>query len=200
MKLRSTLSPKLTMRRSLVPILLIVCAFAAFPPILRELFSVKLPVAEFVAHHSTRALTDFTFSQGSTRNLRLDDFHGTLILVNVWATWCRPCQEEMASLNHLALLLANKDIKIIPISIDVSGTVAVRSFYERLELNNLSIYVDPSKNVMGALGVTGIPTTILIGRDGREIGRVVGPAQWDAPESVKHLMELTGQYPPNAPR
>jgi len=182
----------------LIPILIIVFAFVAVPPILRELFSAKLPVAEFVVHHSTRALTDF--SQGSSRNLSLEDFRGTHILVNVWATWCRPCQEEMASLNRLALLLANKDIKIIPISIDVSGPVAVRSFYERLALNNLSIYVDPSKNVMGALGVTGIPTTILIGRDGREIGRVVGPAQWDAPESVKHLMELTGQYPPNAPR
>ena len=188
------------MRRSLIPILIIVFAFVAVPPILRELFPAKLPVAEFVVHHSTRALTDFTFSQGSSRNLSLEDFRGTHILVNVWATWCRPCQEEMASLNHLALLLANKDIKIIPISIDVSGPVAVRSFYERLALNNLSIYVDPAKNVMGALGVTGIPTTILIGRDGREIGRVVGPAQWDAPESVKHVMELTAQYPPNAPR
>ena len=93
----------------------------------------------------------------------------------------------MASLNHLALLFADKNIKIVPISIDVSGAISVRSFYERLGLNNLLIYVDPSKNVMDALGITGIPTTILIDRDGREIGRMVGPAQWDAPESVKHI-------------
>ena len=62
------------MRRSLIPILIIVFAFVAAPPILRELFSAKLPVAEFVVHHSTRALTDFTFSQGSSRNLSLEDF------------------------------------------------------------------------------------------------------------------------------
>ena len=180
------------MRRSLIPILIIVCAFVAFPPLLREFFPLKLPAAELVAHNSPRALIDFTFSDGSRRNLTLDHFRGTLILVNVWATWCPPWKEEMASLNHLALLFANKNIKIVPISIDVSGALTVRSFYERLGLNNLSIYVDPTKNVMDALGITGIPTTILIGRDGREIGRMVGPAQWDAPESVKRITEIAG--------
>jgi hypothetical protein len=98
----------------------------------------------------------------------------------------------MASLNHLASLFANKNIRIVPISIDISGAVTVQSFYERLGLSNLPIYVDPSKNVMDALGIIGIPTTILIGRNGREIGRMVGPAQWDAPESVKHITDIAG--------
>jgi hypothetical protein len=98
----------------------------------------------------------------------------------------------MASLNHLALLLANKDLKIVPISIDVSGALAVRSFYERLGLKNLSIYVDPSTKVMNALAIIGVPTTLLTGRDGREIGRMLGPAQWDAPASVKHILEIAG--------
>jgi hypothetical protein len=68
----------------------------------------------------------------------------------------------------------------------------VRSFYKRLDLNNLSIYVDPSKKVMDALAIIGIPTTLLIGRDGREIGRMVGPAQWDSPESTKRISEIAG--------
>ena len=68
----------------------------------------------------------------------------------------------------------------------------VRSFYERLGLENLSIYVDPSTKVMHALAIIGVPTTLLIGRDGREIGRMVGPAQWDAPASVKHISEIAG--------
>jgi thiol-disulfide isomerase/thioredoxin len=177
------------MRRSLVPFLIIVCAFVAFPLALREFFPPKLPAAELLAHSSPRGLTGFTFSDEPGRNLTLHRFRGTLVLVNVWATWCAPCKAEMASLNHLALLFANKNIKIVPISIDVSGTLTVRSFYERLGLKNLSIYVDPSKNVMDALGITGIPTTVLIDHEGREVGRMVGPAQWDAPESV---MRITG--------
>jgi thiol-disulfide isomerase/thioredoxin len=178
------------MRRSLIPILIIVCAFVAFPPLLREFFPLKLPAAELIVHNSPRGLADFTFSDGSGRSLTLDHFRDTLILVNVWATWCLPCKDEMASLDHLALLFANENIKIVPISIDVSGAVTVQSFYERLGLNNLAIYVDPSKNVMDALGITGIPTTVLVGRDGREIGRMVGPAQWDAPDSVKRITEI----------
>jgi thiol-disulfide isomerase/thioredoxin len=151
-----------------------------------------LPVAQFVVHKLPRQLTDFTFSDGSGRSLTLKDFRGTFILVNIWAAWCPPCKEEMASLNHVALLLANKDLKIVPISIDVSGTLAVRSFYERLGLKNLSIYIDPSTKVMNALAIIGVPTTLLIGRDGREIGRMVGPAQWDAPAGVKHILEIAG--------
>jgi thiol-disulfide isomerase/thioredoxin len=180
---------KFAMRRSLIPILIVVCAFVAFPVALRKLFPLQLPAAELIVHSSPRGLIDFTFSDGSAHNLTLDHFRGGLVLVNVWATWCPPCKDEMASLNHLALLFADKNITIVPISIDVSGAISVRSFYERLGLNNLLIYVDPSKNVMDALGITGIPTTILIDRDGREIGRMVGPAQWDAPESVKHIRE-----------
>ena len=181
------------MRRSLIPILIIICAFVAFPPLLHELFPPKLPTAELIVRNSPRPLTDFTFSDDSGRSLTLDHFRDTFILVNVWATWCAPCKEEMPALNHLAVLLANKNIKIVPISIDVSGGLSVRPFYERLGLNNLSIYVDPSKNVMDALGITGIPTTVLVGRDGREIGRIVGPAQWDVPESVKRITEIAGQ-------
>jgi thiol-disulfide isomerase/thioredoxin len=181
------------MRRSLIPILLIVCGFVALPHVVREFFPLKLPAAELVAHGSPQEVINFAFSDGSGRDLTLAHFRGTPILVNVWATWCPPCKEEMASLNHLALLFANKNIKIVPISIDVSGAVTVRSFYERFGLNNLSIYVDPSKNVMDALRITGIPATILIGEDGREIGRMAGPAQWDAPESVKRITEIAGQ-------
>jgi len=99
----------------------------------------------------------------------------------------------MASLNHLAQIYEKKDLTIMPISIDVSGTSAVRYFYKRLGLNELPIYLDPSKKVMDALRVTGIPTTLLINRDGLEIARVVGAAQWDAPESLQRISELVGQ-------
>jgi thiol-disulfide isomerase/thioredoxin len=180
------------MRRSLIPILVIVCGFVAIPPLLHKLFPPKLPVALLLVHAPPRRLADFAFSDGSARSFTLDRFRGHFILVNVWATWCPPCKEEMASLNHLALLFAGTDLEIIPISIDVSGAPEVRSFYERLGLNKLPIYVDPSKKVMDALAITGIPTTLLIDRDGREIGRMVGPAQWDAPESVKRISEIVG--------
>ena len=180
------------MRRSLIPILIIVGAFAAFPYLLHKLVPLRLPTAQFVIHKVPHQLPEFTFSDGSGRSLTLHRFRGTFILVNLWATWCPPCKEEMASLDHLALLLTNKKIKIIPISIDVSGAATVRPFYKELGLDHLLIYVDTSKRVMDALRITGIPTTLLIGGDGREIGRMIGPAQWDTPASVKRILEIAG--------
>ena len=183
---------RLPMRRSLITLLVIVGAFATFPVFLHKLFPVRLTDAQFVIHNHPRKLPVFSFSDALGRMLTLNDFRGSFILVNVWATWCPPCKQEMASLDHLALLLADKNIKIAPISIDVSGISTVRPFYDRLGLNNLTIYVDPSKRVMDALGITGIPTTLLIGKEGREIGRMIGPAQWDTPASVKRILGITG--------
>ena len=162
------------MRRSLIAILIPFARSLRSRPYFAILFT---QIASCGVGHSLPASAHsfYVFGRiGAQPYIRA--FPGTLILVNVWATWCAPCKEEMASLNHLALLFENKNIKFVPISIDVSGALTVRSFYERLGLNNLSIYVDPSKNVMDALGITGIPTTIFIGRDGREIGRTVGRA------------------------
>ena len=180
------------MRRSLIPILIIVLAYVAFPPLLRQMFRSELPAVELKTYSSPRQLPDFEFSDASGRSLTLSRLSGSFILVNVWATWCPPCRKEMASLDRLALRLADKGIKIVPISIDVSGVPSVRTFYSDLGLKNLPIYVDPSKAIVDALGIIGIPTTLLIGPDGREIARMAGPAKWDAPEAVKRIMELAG--------
>jgi thiol-disulfide isomerase/thioredoxin len=180
------------MRRSLYPIVLITCGFV-FIPLLHRLFPPELPAPQFVVYNPPRQLADFSFSDGSTQILTLNRFRGRFLLVNVWATWCSPCKDEMASLNHLAALSAATDLEVIPISIDVSGASLVRSFYNRLGLDRLPIYVDPSKKVMDALSIVGIPTTLLIDRSGREIGRVTGAAQWDAAESVKRISEIIGR-------
>ena len=181
------------MRRSLIPILIIIFGFVLFPPLLHKLFAPKLPAVVFHVHETPHPLMKFTFSDGAGRSLTLEDFRGKFILVNVWATWCPPCKEEMASLNQLAKTYAKRNLTILPISIDISGASAVHYFYKKFDLNKLPIYVDPSKQVMNALGVTGIPTTLLISREGLEIGRVVGAAEWNAPESVKRIAELLGR-------
>lgn len=178
------------MPRSLIRILIIMCGFIAMPPLLHEFLQPGLPPLVLVVHDKPRPLPDFQFSDASGNGLSLNRFRGTFILVNVWATWCPPCKQEMASLDRLASLVAEKNLKILPISIDVSESAGVSAFYERLGLKNLPTYVDPSKRVMDALAITGIPTTMLIDPEGREIARTVGPAQWDAPASVKRISEL----------
>src|SRR5450631_4421965 len=166
----------LTLLRRSGPIIVIVGAFAVLPFLAHKFFQPKLPVAMLDLHEVPRQLAEIEIQDETGKQYTLGQLQGNFVLVNIWATWCRPCKEEMPSLNTLASRFSTKDLKIIPVSVDVSGALTVRHFYTEFGLDKLSIYVDPSSNVMHALSVLGIPTTVLINREGLEIGRRVGPA------------------------
>src|SRR3546814_1814786 len=103
--------------------------------------------------------------------MTLKAFDGRFVLLNIWATWCVPCREEMPSLDRLQAGLGGPDFVVVPLSIDREGLPAVKAFYEELGLKALGIYVDQSGRASGKLGAAGIPTTLLVDREGREIGR-----------------------------
>ena len=122
----------------------------------------------------------FTDADGAAMSLA--DFRGKAVLLNVWATWCVPCRKEMPALDRLQARLGGSDFEVAALSIDRGGLGAVRRFYEDIGIANLAIYLDESAEAMRALGIAGIPTTLLIDRDGREIRRWIGPAEWDGPD------------------
>lgn len=179
--------------RRVLPLVLVVAGFVALPPLLQMLGAPALPAASWSFDDAARRLPEFTFFDNSRRPLTLNRFRGSYAVVNVWATWCGPCRAEMTSLDHLAQIAAGDKLKIIPISIDRSGYVSVRAFYKRLGLSRLPVYLDPSRSAMDALAIVGIPTTLIIDPEGREVGRVVGPARWDAPVTVARFSKLLGR-------
>ncbi len=134
-----------------------------------------------------RPLPELRFVDGEGRPLTLADFRGKVILLNLWATWCIPCIAEMPTLDRLQDKLGGPDFQVIVLSIDIGGLAVVEKFYRALRLDSLGIYVDKSARARVALGVAGIPTTLLIDRQGREIGRLAGPAEWDSPEAIKAI-------------
>lgn len=140
-----------------------------------------------------RDLLSPPFVDGGGRNLTLADFRGRVVLLNIWATWCVPCREEMPTLDALQARLGGEDFQVLPLSIDRAGLPVVRRFYEEIGLQNLGIYLADSTRAMIALGALGLPTTLLIDRAGRERGRLVGPAQWDSPEVVAQMQTLIGE-------
>ena len=113
-----------------------------------------------------------------------------MVLLNVWATWCVPCRKEMPTLDRLQARLGGKDFLVIALSIDREGVAPVKRFYQELGLEKLAIYVDPSGKGSQALAIPGVPTTLLIDRQGREIARKMGPAEWDGQEMLS-LVEQT---------
>ncbi|GAB4576947.1 MAG: hypothetical protein Tsb0019_03290 [Roseibium sp.] len=179
-------------RHSFLTVLALVAAFWAVSTVYPKLFPTELPLVSIALHQTPRPPADVEFRTPSGDTIGLDSFRGSYLLVNVWATWCEPCRKEMPALDQLARAVSGRNIKILPISIDVSGAAAVERFYKRMGLRDLDVYVDPSQGVMRSMDVIGIPTTIVIDPEGRELGRMIGPAQWDAPESIQHVLEITG--------
>ena len=137
-----------------------------------------------------RDLPEIHFADEEGHELTLGDFGGRVVLLNVWATWCVPCRKEMPTLDRLQARLGGKDFLVIALSIDREGVAPVKRFYQELKFEKLAIYVDPSGKGSRTLVIPGVPTTLLIDRQGREIARKMGPAEWDGQEMVS-LVEQT---------
>lgn len=133
-----------------------------------------------------RPVPEIDFQDGEGYPRTLEDFRGRVVLLNLWASWCVPCRKEMPSLDRLQAQLGSADFEVVALSIDKSPE-AVRDFYREFRIRHLALYVDPTAQATQLLGVPGIPATLLIDRDGRELWRLMGPAQWDAPATVAHL-------------
>lgn len=141
-------------------------------------------------HNKPRQMLSPPITDRAGRSLTLDDFQGRVVLLNVWATWCAPCLEEMPTLDALQEKLGGEDFLVLPLSIDRAGIKVVRRFYDELSIRHLGIYLADSTRAMLAFGVQGLPTTILIDRKGLERGRLVGPADWDSRQVIAQVQGL----------
>jgi thiol-disulfide isomerase/thioredoxin len=141
------------------------------------------------------ALPEVRFQDDQGRDLTVGDFRGRVVVLNVWATWCVPCRKEMPTLDRLQARLGGKDFLVLALSIDRKGVEAVRGFYQEVGVENLAIYVDPSGKGSHALAIPGVPTTLLIDREGREVARKMGEAKWDSPEMVSLVERTTMDSP-----
>ena len=141
------------------------------------------PLAAFVVKPQRPPVADLAFADGEGRPLKLSDWRGKVTLVNLWATWCAPCRKEMPALAALQSKLGGPDFEVLAISIDRKGAAASAAFLDEAKATALKLYVDPSSKALGALQAIGLPASVLIDRDGREIGRLLGPAEWNAPEA-----------------
>ncbi len=122
-------------------------------------------------------------------------YRGKVVVLNFWATLCAPCVREMPSLDRLQAMLGGDELEVVALSEDRGGMPLVVRFYEKYGLEHLARYLDPLGRVAAVLGVVGMPTTVLIDREGREIGRMVGPTEWDSPAALALVRSVLGGEP-----
>ena len=123
------------------------------------------------------------------QSLELSAFHGRVVLINFWATWCAPCLAEMPSLNRLQIALGGADFQIITIATGRNETADIDSFFTTQSITHLTRYRDPNLRLALALGAGSLPTTVLMDRDGFIIARLQGEADWDS-EAALGLIEF----------
>ena len=129
--------------------------------------------------------TSFTDPEGGTHSLA--DYRGKVVLLNFWATWCAPCREEMPSLDALQAELGGDDFQVVAIAAGHNPAPAIEKFLTEAKITNLPVLLDPRQGLARGMGVMGMPVTILIDRDGNEIARLIGGADW-ASEASKTLI------------
>jgi thiol-disulfide isomerase/thioredoxin len=142
-------------------------------------------LAAFLVHPERKALPEITFKDGAETPLSLAQWQGRVVLVNLWATWCGPCRKEMPELAELQERLGSEDFEVVAISVDRSGAEVARPFLDTVGAESLTLYIDPTTNVLAAFKAVGLPATMLIDRSGGEVGRLFGPADWASPEALR---------------
>ncbi len=127
-------------------------------------------------------------------SVSLADFRGKAVLVNFWATWCAPCLKELPSLDVLQGRLGGRTFQVVAIAADPRGPETAQAFLDRLEIENLDLYADPRLTLATSIGGADVlPVSILYDARGREVGRLVGEADWSSAEALR----LVGTAIPN---
>jgi thiol-disulfide isomerase/thioredoxin len=178
-------------RRAWLAMAAVAGLFATAPALLRRTRG-EPSGPDLVLSSPPRELPDLRFADAQGAATSLAAFRGRVLLLNVWATWCPPCREEMPTLDRLQALLGGPNFEVVALSIDEGGVAVVQAFLRRTAIRHLRPYVDAFGEAAPSLGAGGIPLTLLIGRDGREIGRKRGPAAWDHPRIVEVIRAHSG--------
>ncbi len=151
-------------------------------------------MAKLIVHDVPRDRIAETFRDLYGNPITLADYSGKVVLLNIWATWCPPCRAEMPSLDRLAGEMEGPDFALIALSTDRGGVERVAQFFDEMQIENLDIMHDRSGNFGRQAGVLGLPVTLLLDREGREIGRILGEADWNSPEAkaiLNRVIEMT---------
>lgn len=140
---------------------------------------------------------DLAFKDASGKPVTLADWRGRTVLVNLWATWCVPCRKEMPSLDALERTLGGPDFEVVAINIDTRDADKPKAFLNEIGVKKLGYYADASAKTFQDLKAVGrafgMPTTLLIDRDGCEIGTVSGPAEWASEDALKLIKAALGK-------
>ena len=140
-----------------------------------------------VINDELKVYDNLYFFDQDNKQINLDRYRGKLVLLNFWAIWCAPCKEEMPSLDKLKVNKKLNNIEIFPINIGNDSIEKSKEFFKDLNIKNLKLYFDPKINLARELSLRGVPTTVLVNKNGEEFARIIGIVDFEDPNIVDWL-------------
>ncbi|MEM9139352.1 MAG: TlpA disulfide reductase family protein [Pseudomonadota bacterium] len=149
---------------------------------------------KLVFHEKIRDRVDETFRDEFGNGVEIADYEGKVVVLNFWATWCPPCRKEMPGIDRLAGAMGGDDLEVLALSTDRFDVKRVVDFFDEIDVQHLRVLQDRKGAVARKAGVLGLPVTVILDRQGREIARMQGEAEWDSPAAqalLARVIELT---------
>ena len=143
-------------------------------------------------HSEPQPVSQIPFTDPEGVEHSLADWEGKYVVVNFWATWCAPCRKEMPGLDRLQAEFGGEDFEVVTIATGRNSLTGIRKFFEETGVTNLPILLDPGSDLARDMAVLGLPITVLLDPEGREIARLRGDAEWDSDSARAIVAALTG--------
>ena len=141
-----------------------------------------------VIYDDQKKISEITFKNKEDKTVSLSEYKNKLLILNFWATWCEPCKEEMPSLQNLQNNSNFKNLKILPINIGQEDKDSIKKFFSDVKINTFEIFYDFDVKLAKKFSLRGIPTSVLINKDGYEFAKIIGSIDFEDPKFVNWLL------------
>jgi len=165
--------------------LILIFCFSIFSSIAQT--NEDVPLNNIAINEIPKPISPIIFADFSGNEINLEDYHGKLVVINFWATWCAPCKEEMPSLDRLYQSDDFKNLQVFPVNMERPNKLKTKKFFKDLKIKKLEIYFDSELNFLKEFKIRGVPITVLINKKGEEFARVIGEVDFEDKKFVKWL-------------
>ena len=146
-----------------------------------------VPLNNMVINEIPKPISSLIFEDFSGNEIDLNDYHGKLVIINFWATWCKPCKKEMPSLDRLYQDKSFKNLQVFAVNMEQPNKLKTQNFFADLNIQKLEIFFDQNLNFVKEFKLRGVPTTILINKKGEEFARIIGEVNFQDKKFLKWL-------------
>ena len=173
--------------QKIIKFFLFIICFSIFSSISQT--NEDVPLNNMAINEIPKPISSLIFEDFSGKKINIKDYQGKLVIINFWATWCAPCKKEMPSLDKLYQDSSFKNLEILAVNMEQPNQLKTKKFFTNLNIKKLKIFFDSELNFVKEFKLRGVPTTVLINKNGKEFARIIGEANFQDKIFLKWLLK-----------